>query len=117
MPAAIQPVEAPPAHAYETLEVAEIAWTSSFCRCATSLSRLQTPPAWVFVNGLSRIFHRLLDVLGRSAPEFRLFGYLWRLPPYVLHCFQKKMQVTSVRHKAIATVRYRVVVNARKAKK
>ena len=36
---------------------------------------------------------------------------------YVLHCFQKKTQVTSKQDKAIAEARYRAVVNARKAKK
>jgi len=36
---------------------------------------------------------------------------------YVLHCFQKKTQVTSKQDKAIATARYRAVVNARKEKK
>jgi len=36
---------------------------------------------------------------------------------YVLHCFQKKTQVTSKQDKAIAAVRYRGVVNARKEKK
>ena len=36
---------------------------------------------------------------------------------YVLHCFQKKTQVTSTQHKAIAGARYRAVVNARKEKK
>jgi phage-related protein len=36
---------------------------------------------------------------------------------YVLHCFQKKTQVTSKQHKAIAAARYRAVVNARKEKK
>jgi phage-related protein len=36
---------------------------------------------------------------------------------YVLHCFQKKTQATSKRGKAIATVRYRAVLHARKEKK
>ena len=36
---------------------------------------------------------------------------------YVLHCFQKKPQVTSKQDKAIAEARYRAVVNSRKAKK
>ena len=36
---------------------------------------------------------------------------------YVLHCFQKKTQVTSKQDKAIAEARYRAVVNARKARK
>ena len=36
---------------------------------------------------------------------------------YVLHCFQKKTQVTSKQDKAIAGARYRAVVNARKEKK
>ena len=35
---------------------------------------------------------------------------------YVLHCFQKKSQVTSKRDKDIATARYRAVINARRAK-
>ena len=33
---------------------------------------------------------------------------------YVLHCFQKKTQVTSKQDKAIAAARYRAVLNARK---
>lgn len=36
---------------------------------------------------------------------------------YVLHCFQKKIQVTSKQDKSIAEARYRAVVNSRKAKK
>jgi phage-related protein len=36
---------------------------------------------------------------------------------YVLHCFQKKTQVTSKQDKAIAGERYRAVVNARKGTK
>jgi phage-related protein len=36
---------------------------------------------------------------------------------YVLHCFQKKTQATSKQDKAIAAVRYRAVVSARKEKK
>ncbi len=36
---------------------------------------------------------------------------------YVLHCFQKKTQVTNKQDKSIAEVRYRAVVNARKAHK
>lgn len=36
---------------------------------------------------------------------------------YVLHCFQKKTQVTSKQDKDIAAARYRAVVNARKAKR
>jgi phage-related protein len=36
---------------------------------------------------------------------------------YVLHCFQKKTQVTSKQDKVIAAARYRAVVNARKEKK
>ena len=36
---------------------------------------------------------------------------------YVLHCFQKKSQATSKQDKGIAAVRYRAVVNARKATK
>jgi phage-related protein len=36
---------------------------------------------------------------------------------YVLHCFQKKAQVTSKQDKAIAATRYRAGVNARKEKK
>jgi len=36
---------------------------------------------------------------------------------YVLHCFQKKTQVTSKQDKAIAATRYRAVVNTRKEKK
>jgi phage-related protein len=36
---------------------------------------------------------------------------------YVLHCFQKKTQVTSKRDKAIAAVRYRAVINVRNARR
>ena len=36
---------------------------------------------------------------------------------YVLHCFQKKTQATSKQDKAIAAVRHRAVVSARKEKK
>ena len=36
---------------------------------------------------------------------------------YVLHCFQKKTQVTSKQDKAIAAARYRAVVSTRKEKK
>ena len=36
---------------------------------------------------------------------------------YVLHCFRKKTQVTSKQDKAIATARYRAVINARKGTK
>jgi phage-related protein len=36
---------------------------------------------------------------------------------YVLHCFQKKTQVTSKQDKAIAAARYRAVVNVKKEKK
>jgi phage-related protein len=36
---------------------------------------------------------------------------------YVLHCFQKKTQMTSKQDKAIATARYRAAVNARKVRK
>src|SRR6266446_1315241 len=33
---------------------------------------------------------------------------------YVLHCFQKKTQVTSKQNKTVAAARYRAVINARK---
>jgi phage-related protein len=36
---------------------------------------------------------------------------------YVLHCFQKKTQVTSKQDRAIAATRYRAIVNTRKEKK
>ena len=36
---------------------------------------------------------------------------------YVLHCFQKKTQLTSKQDKAIAEARYRAIVNAKKEKK
>jgi phage-related protein len=36
---------------------------------------------------------------------------------YVLHCFQKKTQVTSKQDRAVAAARYRAVVNVRKEKK
>ena len=36
---------------------------------------------------------------------------------YVLHCFQKKTQVTSKQDRSIAATRYRALVNARKEKR
>ena len=36
---------------------------------------------------------------------------------YVLHCFQKKSQVTRKQDRAIAAARYRAMVNVRKEKK
>ena len=36
---------------------------------------------------------------------------------YVLHCFQKKTQATSRRHKGIAETRYQAVVGTRKVRK
>ena len=36
---------------------------------------------------------------------------------YVLHCFQKKTQVTSKQDKAIAEARYRAVINSRRERK
>ena len=36
---------------------------------------------------------------------------------YVLHCFQKKTQVTSKQDKVIAEARYRAVVSSRKEMK
>ncbi len=36
---------------------------------------------------------------------------------YVLHCFQKKTQVTTKQDKAIAEARYRAVIHSRKATK
>ena len=36
---------------------------------------------------------------------------------YVLHCFQKKTRTTSKQDRAIAAVRYRAVIYARKEKK
>jgi phage-related protein len=36
---------------------------------------------------------------------------------YVLHCFQKKTQVTSKQDKTIAAARYRAVISARREKK
>ena len=36
---------------------------------------------------------------------------------YVLHCFQKKSQLTSNQDKAIAGARYRAIANARKENK
>jgi phage-related protein len=36
---------------------------------------------------------------------------------YVLHCFQKKTQVTSRQDRAIASARYRAVVNVSKEQK
>ncbi|PWF55254.1 type II toxin-antitoxin system RelE/ParE family toxin [Massilia glaciei] len=36
---------------------------------------------------------------------------------YVLHCFQKKTEVTANRDKEIASARYRAIIHARRAKK
>jgi phage-related protein len=36
---------------------------------------------------------------------------------YILHCFQKTTQVTSTKDKAIAQVRFRAMVNSRRARK
>ena len=55
----------------------------------------------------------------RDARGFYRVMYLAKFEEagYVLHCFQKKTQVTSKQDRAIADARYRAVINARKEKK
>ncbi len=55
----------------------------------------------------------------RDAPGIYRVMYVAKFEEaiYVLHCFQKKTQVTSKQDKAIASARYRAVVRARKGEK
>ncbi len=65
------------------------------------------------------------EAVGAGTREIRIRGtsgayrvmYIARFEEavYVLHCFRKKTQATSRQDKAIATARYRAVVNARRA--
>ena len=48
------------------------------------------------------------------VPVQERFGAKFEEAVYVLHCFQKKTQVTSKQDNAIAATRYRAVVNARR---
>lgn len=77
--------------------------------------------------GLEPVDWKSFDDVGAGAREIRIRDtsgiyrviYVAKFEEaiYVLHCFQKKTQVTSKRDKAIATARYRAVVNIRKEKK
>ena len=76
--------------------------------------------------GLEPTDWKPFDEVGAGAREIRIRNasgiyrvmYLTKFEEdiYVLHCFQKKTQVTSKKDKAIAAARYRAVVNARKEK-
>ena len=76
--------------------------------------------------GLEPTDWKPFDEVGAGAREIRIRNasgiyrvmYLTKFEEdiYVLHCFQKKTQVTSKKDKAIASARYRAVVNARKEK-
>jgi phage-related protein len=77
--------------------------------------------------GLDPADWKPFDEVGAGAREIRIreASGIYRLmyvakfeeAVYVLHCFQKKTQVTSKPDRAIAAARYRAVVNARKEKK
>lgn len=69
---------------------------------------------------------RPFDEVGAGTREIRILeaGAAFRVmyvakfeeALYVLHCFQKKTQVTSEHDKRIAAARYRAIVNARRCK-
>lgn len=77
--------------------------------------------------GLEPADWKPFDDVGAGTREIRLRDasgiyrvmYLARFEEaiYVLHCFQKKTQVTSKRDQVIAAARYRGVVSARREKK
>jgi phage-related protein len=77
--------------------------------------------------GLEPTDWKPFDDVGASTKEIRIRDasgiyrvmYLARFEEaiYVLHCFQKKTQVTSKHDTAIAVARYRAVVSARKERK
>ena len=60
-----------------------------------------------------------------AAPSARYASGIYRVMDvakfeealYVLHCFQKKTQITGKQDKAIAGARYRAMVNAKKENK
>jgi phage-related protein len=56
---------------------------------------------------------------GLEPADWKPFDYVAKFEEasYVLHCFQKKTQVTSKQDMAIASARYRALVNVRKEKK
>jgi phage-related protein len=58
------------------------------------------------------------DDVGAGTKEIRIreSSGIYRVM-YVLHCFQKKTQATSMQDKGIAEARFRAVVNARKVRK
>ena len=77
--------------------------------------------------GLEPIDWKPLDDVGTGTREIRIQDprgiyrvmYVAKFEEaiYVLHCFQKKTQVTSKQDKEIAAARYRAVVSARKERK
>ena len=77
--------------------------------------------------GLEPADWKTFDEVGAGAREIRIreasgiyrVMYVAKFEEgiYVLHCFQKKTQVTSKQDRAIAAARYRAVVNVRKEKK
>ena len=77
--------------------------------------------------GLEPTDWKSFDEVGAGAREIRISDakgifrvmYVAKFEEavYVLHCFQKKTQATSKQDQAIATARYRAVVNARRGKR
>jgi phage-related protein len=77
--------------------------------------------------GLEPTDWKPFDAVGAGTKEIRIrdAGGIYRVmyvakfeeAIYVLHCFQKKTQVTSNQDKAIAGTRYRAVVSGRKETK
>ena len=77
--------------------------------------------------GLAPTGWKPFDDVGAGTREIRIQGesgvyrvmYVAKFEEaiYVLHCFQKKTQMTSKRDRAIAAARYRAVVNVGKEKK
>jgi phage-related protein len=77
--------------------------------------------------GLEATDWKPFDVVGSGTREIRIRDEsgIYRVmvvakfeeAVYVLHCFQKKTQATSKQDIEIATVRYRAVLNARKARR
>jgi phage-related protein len=77
--------------------------------------------------GLEPTDWKPFDDVGAGAREIRIWDasgiyrviYVAKFEEaiYVLHCFQKKTQVTSKQDRAIAAVRYRAVVSTRKEMK
>ena len=93
--------------------------THRFLRRGFQLGKVQA--------GLEPADWKPFDDVGAGAKEIRikdasgsyrvLYVAKFEEAIYVLHCFRKKTQATSKHDKAIAVVRYRAVVNARKEKK